>query len=106
MAGPLFRADDQVYRDMGLPREDWKVLAYSQGKLPRARALLLTQNLEQLRALMALYEFRIYRVALSELEERTRLHYPAELHSAEEPIATVREMGERQPLADPSEVWW
>lgn len=106
MAGPVFRSDDQVYRCVGIPREYWKVLAYSQGSIPKVRAFLLTQDLDQLQVLMALDEFRVYQVTLSELEERTGLRYPAALHDAEEPLTVARDTEDRQPLADTSEIQW
>lgn len=106
MAGPVFRDDDQVYRGVGLPREYWKVLAYSQGAVPRVRAFLLTQDLDQLRVLMALDEFRVYQVTLAELEERTGLRYDAALHDAEEPLVGAREVGGRRPLGDTTEIQW
>lgn len=106
MSGPVFRDDDQVYRGVTLPREYWKVLAYGKASTLSVRALLLTQNLDQLRVLMALDEFRVYQMSLAELEHRTGLAFPAELHSAEQPVTTTREMGERQPLDGLSDSQW
>ena len=64
IAGPVFRADDQVYRGGGLPREFWKILAYCRDGDLAVRAFLLTQDLDPLGALMALDEFRLYQVDL------------------------------------------
>ncbi|MGW9067966.1 DNA/RNA non-specific endonuclease [Streptomyces yangpuensis] len=49
--GPIFQEDDRFYRDAQISREFFKVLAYvEQGQL-KAKAFLLTQNLNQLEAL-------------------------------------------------------
>ena len=49
--GPVFRADDRVFRGVKLPREFYKVIAFVEGGKLKARAFLLTQNLDQLEAL-------------------------------------------------------
>ena len=57
--GPVFQDDDRVYRGVQLPREYWKVIAFAEGGRLKARAFLLTQNLDQLEAL-ELDEFRVF----------------------------------------------
>jgi endonuclease G len=73
MAAPVFRDDDTVYRGVALPREFWKVLAYSRSNELAVRAFLLAHDLDPMQAVTALDEFRSYQVELAELEERTGL---------------------------------
>lgn len=47
--GPVFQLGDQVYRGVGLPSEYWKLIAFKEGGALKARAFLLTQDLDQLR---------------------------------------------------------
>lgn len=105
--GPVFHDDDRVYRDIPLPREFWKVVAFRENGELKARAFLLTQDLDQLRALLALDEFRVYQINLAELEERTRLHFPDALHAAE-PVEerTLRGVVERKPLTGTADIRW
>ncbi|WP_160051559.1 DNA/RNA non-specific endonuclease [Nocardiopsis sp. FR26] len=103
-AGPVFQDDDRVYRGVRVPREYWKVIAFREHGGLRATAFLLTQNLDQLEAL-ELDEFRVYQVALSEVEERCRLRFPADLHEAEA-ITVPETLAERAPLGNPSEIRW
>ncbi len=102
IAGPVFRADDQVYRGVGLPREFWKILAYCRDGDLAVRAFLLTQDLDPLGALMVLDEFRLYQVDLTELEERTELLFSTMLHSAGVRAGVLTAAGERAPLVDAS----
>ncbi|MGP5220590.1 DNA/RNA non-specific endonuclease [Arthrobacter rhombi] len=110
IAGPVFGNDDQVYRGVGIPREYWKILAYCQNGALRVSAFLLTQDLDQLRVLTALDEFRLYQVSLVEVQERTGLIFGAGLHAADgyaQTSTAVRgEIGERSPLKDISEICW
>ena len=106
LAGPVFRGDDQLYRGARLPREYWKVLAYCREGVLDFRAFLLTQNLDALQVLMALDEFRLYQVDLTELTERTQLVFPAELHAAAMRAPVLVAMGEREPLSEASDITW
>ncbi|MBT2368848.1 DNA/RNA non-specific endonuclease [Streptomyces sp. ISL-10] len=56
--------DDRFFRDVQIPREYWKVIAFSENGELKAKAFLLTQNLNQLEAL-ELDEFRVFQVNLS-----------------------------------------
>lgn len=47
--GSVFQLGDQVYRGVGLPSEYWKLIAFKEGGALKARAFLLTQDLDQLR---------------------------------------------------------
>ncbi|MFI6575737.1 DNA/RNA non-specific endonuclease [Nocardiopsis sp. NPDC050513] len=103
-AGPVFQSDDRLYRGVRLPREYWKVLVFSDHGELRVSAFLLTQNLDQLEAL-ELDEFRVFQVALSEVEERCRLRFPDLLHEAET-LVVPEALAERAPLGSLSEIRW
>jgi endonuclease G len=107
MGGPVFHADDRVYRGTALPREYWKLVVYREGGALRARAFLLTQDLVEIQALPDLDEFRVYQVTLGELEQRTDLGFAEVLHAADLPAAAiVRVAGERRPLESVAQIRW
>lgn len=81
--GPVFHDDDREYRGVRIPREFWKVLAYTTDGQLTAKAFLLTQNLDQLETL-DLQEFKTYQVTLDELSERTGVQFAPAL--AEQPV--------------------
>jgi endonuclease G len=102
--GPVFQDDDRVYRGVQIPREYWKVLAFcEQGQL-KAKAFLLTQNLNQLEAL-ELEEFRVFQVTLSEVESRGRFRFPAALSQADT-LSVPESLSARTPLDDLSDINW
>ncbi|MFJ6784403.1 DNA/RNA non-specific endonuclease [Streptomyces yangpuensis] len=102
--GPVFQEDDRFYRDVQIPREFWKVLAYvEQGQL-KAKAFLLTQNLNQLEAL-ELDEFRVFQVALSEVESRGRFRFPAALRNADT-LTVPESLAARAPLENLADIDW
>lgn len=103
--GPVFHPDDRTYRGIALPSEYWKLLVYQNQGTLKARAFLLTQNLEHLRALLALDEFRVYQITIDELEHRTQLHFPTPVKEAGQ-LAAVREIAERKPLASLADIEW
>ncbi|WNV82700.1 DNA/RNA non-specific endonuclease [Umezawaea sp. Da 62-37] len=104
--GPVFAADDRVFRSVALPREFWKVITFTVDGELRTRAFLLTQNLDQLEAL-DLDEFRVFQVAVAELEERTGLRFPAVLHEADTAVPEVLGAGAgREPLAGTEDIDW
>ncbi|MET9694661.1 DNA/RNA non-specific endonuclease [Streptomyces sp. NPDC006514] len=102
--GPVFQEDDRLYRDVQISREFFKVLVFvEQGQL-KAKAFLLTHNLNQLEAL-ELDEFRVFQVALSEVESRGRFRFPAALRNAD--TLTVPEpLAARKPLEDLTDIDW
>ena len=53
---------------------------------------------------MALDEFRVYQITLTELEERTGLTFPAPVHEADDLILT--QDTDRAPLEEVSEFRW
>lgn len=103
-SGPVFQDDDRVYRGTPLPREYWKVLTFIEQAQLKSRAFLLTQNLNQLEAL-ELDEFRVFQVAVTEVEERAHLRFADELRNADT-FAVPEAIGERQPLSDPADIQW
>ncbi|MGR7027089.1 DNA/RNA non-specific endonuclease [Geodermatophilus sp. URMC 62] len=102
--GPVFADDDRVYRGVRLPREYWKVIAFRTDGALRARAFLLTQALDQL-PILELDEFRVFQVALPELESRTGLLFPDVLRAADTPVLPAR-TGEREPLGSVTDIRW
>jgi endonuclease G, mitochondrial len=92
--GPVFRENDREFRGVKLPREFWKVIAFIEGQKLKAKAFLLTQNLDELE-LFDLDEFKIYQVALAEIEGRCGLSFAAALKAAD----SVGERLSRQPVA-------
>lgn len=103
-AGPIFQATDQKYRDVLLPSEYWKLIIFRHNDKLTARAFLLTQNLDQLQALLMLDEFRVYQITTSELEERTGLEFPSVVHDADDLVLT--QTAAREPLGATSEILW
>lgn len=73
--GPVFRDDDREFRGVKIPREFYKVLVFVEAGDLKAKAFLLTQNLDQLEAL-DLDEFRVYEVTLAEIEGRCDFVFP------------------------------
>lgn len=102
--GPVFREDDRHYRNVPLPREYWKVLAFTDHGELKCRGFLLTQNLNQLEAL-ELDGFRVLQVTVSEIEERTGLRFPDELRTADTFTAPESLEG-RKPLDSPANIRW
>ncbi len=102
--GPVFAADDRSYRGVRLPREYWKVVVFRETGPLRARAFLLTQALDRLE-LLDLDEFRVFQLAVPEVEARTGLRFPDVLHAADTgalPALT----GTRAPLGSPADIRW
>jgi len=102
--GPVFAADDRVYRGVQLPREYWKVLVFRENGALKARAFLLTQSLDRLEAL-ELDEFRVFQVTLPETEARCGLRFPDVLREVH-PLALADAAGERRPLSTPADIVW
>ncbi|WGF89925.1 DNA/RNA non-specific endonuclease [Marinivivus vitaminiproducens] len=86
LAGPVFRDDDPVYREVAIPRAFWKIIAFvdrEKGGLV-AKGFVLTQDdlLDRIEAL-GLEPFKVYQVPLGEIETRTGLVFGA-LNDADE----------------------
>ncbi|WP_228838279.1 DNA/RNA non-specific endonuclease [Nocardia amamiensis] len=100
--GPVFTDDDREFRQVKIPREFWKILAFVENGELKARGFLLSQNLQPLEAL-DLDEFRVFQVPLTEIEQRALVHFPqtlrdADLHMAPEELSS--------PLRAVSEIQW
>lgn len=80
--GPVFHNDDRVFRGAKIPREFFKVLAFIENGQLKAKAFLLTQNLNQLE-LLDLNQFKVFQVTLTEVEERCGFTFPNNLRSAD-----------------------
>lgn len=74
MAGPLFGDDDQLYRGVQIPKEFWKVVFYIDEKKKDLvyHCFILTQKdlINDLESL-DFDEFKLYKVTLSAIEEKT-----------------------------------
>ena len=103
-AGPVLRDEDQHYRSYQIPTEYWKIILFERAGQLTARAFLLTQDLDRLQVLMALDEFRVYQVAVTEVEERTGLVFPRTVHDADDLV--LNQSSVRSPLNDTSEIAW
>lgn len=103
-AGPVLRDEDQHYRGYRLPVEYWKIILFERAGQLTARAFLLTQDLDRLQVLMGLDEFRVYQVAVTEVEERTGLVFSAPVHDADDLVLT--QSGSRSPIGDTPEIAW
>lgn len=103
-AGPVFRPTDQVYRNVQLPSEYWKLILFRHNSKLTARAFLLTQNLDQLQVLLMLDEFRVYQITVNELEERTTLEFPSVVHEADDLV--LAQTATREPLNAISQITW
>jgi len=107
--GPVFRDDDREFRNVQIPREFWKLIAFVEDNKLKAKAFLLTQSLDELEAL-DLSQFKVFQVALTEIEARCGLTFPAALKSADsmgERLARRPEaIGERKPLASLADIDW
>ena len=103
--GPVFHPDDRMYRDTALPSEYWKLLVFQEQGVLKSRAFLLTQNLDHLKAILTLDEFRVYQISMGELEERTLLRFPTPLTPAGA-LPTGRSLGERGPLGTAKDIVW
>ena len=99
--GPVFRDDDREYRGVRIPREFWKVLAFSTGGTLTAKAFLLTQNLDRLETL-DLREFETYQLTLEELTERTGVQFAPAL--TERPVPEA--LTEPRVVKAPGDVVW
>jgi endonuclease G len=107
--GPVFRDDDRQFKGVKLPREYWKIIVFIEDSKLKAKGFMLTQNLDVLQVL-ELDQFRVYQVALKEIEARCGLTFPATLKAADsvgnrlslQPEA----LSQRSPLASFEEIDW
>ncbi|TVL91054.1 DNA/RNA non-specific endonuclease [Streptomyces sp. SAJ15] len=102
--GPVFQDDDRLFRGVRIPREFWKVIAFSEQGVLKAKGFLLTQNLNQLEAL-ELDEFLVFQVNLGEVEARGRLRFPTVLHQADT-LVVPEALEDREPLRSLADIQW
>jgi endonuclease G len=104
-AGPVLDPEDPPYRGVQLPVEHWKVVVYRLDGRLRAKAFVLTQDLDGLERVAPdfLDDFDTYLVPLELLEERTGLTF-AGLRDAVEPEGLV--LAGPVLVTDAEEVGW
>jgi endonuclease G len=107
--GPVFRDDDRNFVRVKIPREFWKVIVFVENGKLKTKAFLLAQNLDQLRT-FELDPFKVYQIALEEVEERCGLVFPAVLRAADSVgrrLKSQREViSQRKPLGSLSDIDW
>jgi endonuclease G, mitochondrial len=107
--GPVFRDDDRNFMNVKLPREFWKVIMFVEDGKLKAKGFLLAQNLDQLKA-FELDAFKVYQVALTEIEERCGLTFPDALKGVDsvgKRLRSLREVvSERKALASLRDIDW
>lgn len=107
--GPVFHEDDWEFRGVKLPREFWKVIVFIEGQKLKAKGFLLTQNLDELEA-FDLDDFKLFQVALREIESRCGLTFDPVLKAADsvgERLALQPEaLSRRKPVASLQEIDW
>ncbi len=107
--GPIFREDDREFRGVLIPREFWKIISFMEDGALKAKAFLLTQNLDELEAL-ELDEFRTFQVAVTEVESRAGLSFSPALRSAdsvgEQILRQSEALGARKPLESVHDIDW
>ena len=107
--GPVFRNDDRVFRDVKIPRAFFKVLAFVENGSLKARAFLLTQNLDELE-LLDLNEFKVFQVTLGEIEQRCGFTFPTNLKAGDgfaEHLERIPEaVAERAALRSLDDIMW
>lgn len=82
--GPVLDPADLAYRGVQVPKEFWKVIAYEEGGTLKARAFVLTQNLDRLETL-DLSEFATYQVTLAAVTSRTGVTFDPALSDGDMP---------------------
>jgi endonuclease G len=95
--GPIFKATDLPYRKVLVPRSYWKVIAYIEAAILKAKAYVLTQDdLEAKLESLGLEPFKLYQTPLAELTSLTGLSFgslasadtmPAAMESVAAPIS-------------------
>jgi endonuclease G len=112
IGGPVFREDDRIFRDVRIPREFWKVIAFVESGVFKAKAFLLTQNLDPLGpAGLELDRFKVFQVSLAEIEARAGLTFApimraGDTFGAGPGPAGLQPLAQRQPLEALSEIDW
>lgn len=91
MAGPVFKSNDQTYRNIKIPREFWKVVSYVDEGTRQLKCFSFILSQSDLISGMEgldLDDFDLYRVPLHEITARTGLEFKdleiAEIQNVEE----------------------
>jgi endonuclease G, mitochondrial len=107
--GPVFRDDDRQFRGVKLPREYWKIIIFIEDNKLKAKGFMLSQNLDVLQVI-DLDQFKVYQVALKEIEERCGLTFPTALKAADSVGIRLslqpEALSQRRPLASFEEIDW
>lgn len=107
--GPIFHDDDRLYRDLQVPREFYKVLAYLEDGVLKAKGFLLTQRFDGLEV-MELDPFKVFQVTLEEIETRCDFSFPKLLREADAFAKKLAEspslIVQRKPIESLAEIDW
>ena len=110
--GPVFKDDDRAIRGVPIPTEFWKVIAFVENGTFKAKAFLLTQNIDAIRARagLELDRFKVFQVSLAEIEQRCGLTFAPVLTAADtfgQRLGPTRgPLSARKPLEALSEIDW
>lgn len=102
--GPVLEADDPSHRGVQVPRSFWKLLAYQINEQLRCRAFMLTQNLAGLEPVAFDEQYVIRGLSVPDLQQRTGLRFPQELHNADRSTPGIRPA--EQIVSDPVAIAW
>jgi endonuclease G len=109
IGGPIFHTDDRTFRGVQLPREFYKVIAYSEAGELKAKAFILTQNIN-VREALDLDEFRVFQVTLADFEQRVDFRFSAAFKSSDQFAELLRSRSEledeRRPLDSLADIQW
>lgn len=107
--GPVFRNDDRVFRGVKIPREFYKVIIFVEAGLLKAKAFILTQNLDELE-LLDLKEFKVFQVTLAEVVKRCGFSFSGALMAADSFAEKLQQVPEaldsRKALEKLSDIDW
>lgn len=110
--GPVFKDDDRVIRGVPIPTEFWKVIAFVENGTFKAKAFLLTQNIDAIptRAGLELDRFKVFQVSLADIEQRCGLTFAPVITAADtfgQRLGPARgPLGGRKPIEALSEIDW
>lgn len=100
MGGPIFKETDRVYRDVKIPSDFWKIIAYvdNDDKKLKAKAYVLSQDdlLNDIESL-GLDEFKLWQVSIAKLEDIVPLQFGAlkDIDAFKAPLAPESMGGKR-----------
>ena len=111
IAGPVLQADDPSYRDVRVPLEFWKLLAYEIDGKPRVRIFLVTQKLQPGVLPDPLAPFEVFAITPAELSRRTQLSIARSLRAkvVREPSFAGElsgDLGRRRAVTDAAAIRW